>query len=488
MTQDIKRQAVRSVAVTLGAQAVKFALGLVVTMILARLLTPKDYGVVAMVSVITAFVGVFRDGGLSIATVQRAEISDAQLSTLFWINAALGGASAMLLAILSPLVGWLYDDQALVLMVVALAVPFLLGGFTVQLQALLQRQMRFKAIAFIEITTLIVSAAIGILAAAAGWGSWALVTMAIAVAVVNAGQVFLFCRWRPSRPVRGAGVRSMLKFGGELTASRLFDSLACSTDALLLGKMYGPDVLGLYSRAQTLMLQPLAQLMPPLVTVALPVMSRLAETPATLRRVFLDLLQLTAFASSFIAVVIVVGSDWIVGVFLGPRWKEASDILRLLAGPALFLPISTLCLVGITARGEGSTLMRWSLQRNAITLFAIVAGAAWGAKGVAASLSIASVFVLMPFLSSITAKAGLALQSDIWTAIGPGIGVCVVGCGMLYPIKVQLARTSPLTTLFELVVLSGALHLAIMAALPSSRMAIARILRAVPSFRVRREE
>jgi len=199
---DIKTQAVRSVAVTLGAQAIKFFIGLGVTMIMARLLTPKDYGLVAMVGGLTGLVAVFRDGGLSTATVQRADITEAQISTLFWINVALGTGTAMVLALLSPFVAWFYNDSSLVWIVVALAVPFILSGLTAQLQALLQRQMRFKAIAFIEIASLIISAGIGIMAAAAGWGSWALVTMTIASVATNTALVFFFCRWRPSRPVR----------------------------------------------------------------------------------------------------------------------------------------------------------------------------------------------------------------------------------------------------------------------------------------------
>ena len=480
---DIKKQAVRSVAVTLGAQAIKFIIGLGVTMVLARLLTPKDYGVVAMVGVITGFVAIFRDGGLSIANVQRADITEAQISTLFWVNAALGVCTALVLALLSPFVAWFYDDNAMIWLLLALAVPFILGGLTAQLQALLQRQMRFKAIAFIEIAGLVISAAAGITAAAAGWGSWALVTMTVVLAVVNTCLVFFLCRWRPSRPVRGAGVRSMLKFGGELTASKFLDSLACSVDIVLLGKFFAAEMVGLYTRAQTLMLQPLTQIMPPLLNVALPVLSRLAERPESFRRVFLDLLQLTAFASSFITVLLVVGGDWLISIFLGPRWIEVSDILRLMAGPALFIPLSSLCVLSLTAQGKGSSLMRWGLQKNIILIIAIIAGITWGAKGVAGALSIASVFILLPLLNYITAKAGPASLKEIWGATGPGIGSCVLGCGLLYFIRHQLELENPLLGLLTLFFINFVLHALIMGALPSCRAALARIIAVISSSR-----
>lgn len=470
-------------AVTLGAQAIKFFIGLGVTMVLGRLLTPKDYGLVAMVGVITGFISVFKDGGLSTVTVQRASITEAQISTLFWINVALGTGTALLVASLSPFVSWFYNDKSLTWIVVALAVPFILSGLTAQHQALLQREMRFKAIAFIEIASLIISASVGIVTAANGLGSWALVIMSIASAAANTAFVFFICRWRPSRPVRGIGLRSMIKFGGELTVNKFFDSLACSMDSLLLGKFFTADMVGLYTRAQSLMLLPLSQIMPALLSVSLPVMSRLAERSETLKGVFLDLLQLTVFTSSFITVFLVVGADWLIGIFLGPRWMEVSDVLRLLAGPCLFIPLSTLCVASLTARGRGTALMRWSFQKNIITIFAMFAGIAWGAKGVAAALSIASVCILMPILYNITSQSGLASLKEIWGVIGPGVGVCIFACGFFFFIRHQLELENPLIGLLVLSLINGIFHVLIMGTLPSSRRALARTISVISSSR-----
>lgn len=480
---DKKRQAVRSVAVTLAAQAIKFFIGLSVTMVLARLLTPKDYGAVAMVGAFTGFLAVFKDGGLSIATVQRADITEAQISTLFWINVALGVGTALVISLLSPVVGWFYNDNSLILIVLALAVPFVLGGMTAQLQALMQRQMQFKEIAIIDIVSLVISAGVGIFSAYSGWGSWSLVAMTITLTTVNTLLVYYFCRWRPSRPVRGAGVRSLLKFGGEITANKLFDSIACSTDSLLLGKFFTSDMVGLYTRAQTLMLLPLSQLMPPLLSVSLPVMSRLAERPESLKRVFLDLLQLTAFASSFIAVMLFVGADWLISVFLGPNWIETGDILRLLSGPALFIPLSTLCVAILTAQGQGSALVRWSALKNVATIVAMFAGISWGAKGIAAALSITSIFILMPILNSITAKCGPANLKEIWGATGLGALSCAAGCGILFYIRNLLDIENPIIALSVLFLINSIFHGLIMSVFPSCRHSFTRVLNVIKSSR-----
>lgn len=481
--RDLKKQAVNSMTVTLGAQAVKFVIGMGVTMVLGRLLTPKDYGVVAMVGVFTGFVAVFRDGGLSIATIQRPNITEAQITTLFWINVALGGGAAVVVALLSPLVGWFYNDKALVWIVLALSVPFVLGGLTAQLQALLQRQMRFNAIAFIEIASLIVSAGIGVTAAVAGWGSWALVTMTISLTASNTALVFFFCRWRPGRPVRGSGVRPMLKFGGELTANKFFDSVACSLDSLLLGKFYAADTVGIYTRAQTVMLLPFSQIMPALLSVALPVMSRLAETPEAMKKAFLDLLQVTACISSFITVFLVVGADWIIGVFLGPQWTHASDVLRLLAGPTLFIPLSTLYVACLMAQGKGAVLWRWSLLKNIATILAIFAGILWGAAGVAAAISIASLLVLLPILNNVTAKSGVATLKEIWSVTGPALGFCIVGCVFLYVIRLQFELESPILGLFILFLSNVVFHIVAFGAFPSARRSLLRVLKIIMESR-----
>lgn len=480
---DVKKQAVRSVAVTLSAQAIKFVIGLGVTMVLARLLSPADYGVVAIAAAVTGFVAVFRDGGLSIVTVQRAEITDAQISTLFWINVTLGIGLALLVVFLSPVVGWFYNNETLVLIVAALAVPFLLSGLSAQHQALLQRQMRFKAIAVIEIVSLITSAGVGVISALAGWGYWALVTMGITSVATNTALVLLFCRWRPGRPTRGAGVRSMLEFGGELTAMKFFDSLAGSLDSLLIGRFFSAELVGFYTRAQTLMLLPLSQVMPPLLSVSLPVLSRLAERPESLRRVFLDLLQLTVFISSFIAVFLCVGADWLVGILLGSQWLETAEILRLLAGPAFFIPLSTLCVASLTSKGRGTVLLRWSVLKNAITICAILVGVLEGARGVAIALSIASIFFLLPILNKITADADLASLKQIWSTTGVGLLSCTTCSALLYFMRVQIDFENPISGLLILFSANCILHILIIYSFPSSRKSFLRISNIVSSSR-----
>src|SRR5580658_4638140 len=146
---NLKSRTLSSGFVTATSQGIQFILTLASTMALARLLAPRDFGLLAMVSTVTSFLMVFRDAGLSLATVQREGITHAQVSNLFWINVAVSGFVTVLVAAVSPVIAWFYHEPRLVWITLALSINFLLAGLGVQHLALLTRQMRFKAIAVI---------------------------------------------------------------------------------------------------------------------------------------------------------------------------------------------------------------------------------------------------------------------------------------------------------------------------------------------------
>lgn len=181
---DIKGRSVRGGAVTMVAQICKFILQMGSTIVLARLLTPQDYGLVGMVTAVTGFIAALKDMGLSMATVQKAEINHSQVSTLFWVNVALSLFLAVVTAALAPFIAEFYDEPRLSLITLVLASGYIFGGLSVQHQALLNRQMRFTSLAIIDITSMLLGIATAIVL---GWyqtGVWALVFMQLATGVV----------------------------------------------------------------------------------------------------------------------------------------------------------------------------------------------------------------------------------------------------------------------------------------------------------------
>jgi O-antigen/teichoic acid export membrane protein len=325
---DLKGRAARGGAVTLASQTLKFVLSMVVTVVLARLLTPQDYGLIGMVVVVTGFITLFKDIGLASATIQRAEINHQQISTLFWINVGLSLLTMIVTIAIAPLVARFYNEPRLTGITMVFAAGFLFGGLTVQHEALLRRQMRFVALSVIDILSLLAAPMVSIVMALRGFGYWALVFGQLATAITNAVGVWIVCGWRPSRPSRNAGVRSMLAFGGNLTAFGVVNFFARSLDNILIGRFWGATQLGLYARAYQLLILPIEQINAPITAVALPALSRMVDTPERYRQAYVRMLEKVAILTMPGVALMIATSEWVVHILLGPQWMETAYIYR----------------------------------------------------------------------------------------------------------------------------------------------------------------
>jgi O-antigen/teichoic acid export membrane protein len=221
--------------------------------VLARLLTLQDFGLISMVTAFTGLASLFRDMGLSMATVQRPHIDHAQVSTLFWVNVAISVVITSITAMLGPLIAWFYGEPRLKWITIVSAVAFIFGGLTVQHQALLRRQMRFTALAIIDVGSMLAGIIVAITSSLYGAGYWALVLNQLVVGITTAMGVWLLCDWRPGLPVGHSGVRSMLAFGGNLTGANVLNYFVRNFDNILIGWYWGAQQLGLYTRAYQLL-------------------------------------------------------------------------------------------------------------------------------------------------------------------------------------------------------------------------------------------
>ena len=315
----------------LFAQGASFLLRVVSLMVLARLLQPDDFGLVGMVTAITGVLSLFRDFGLSAATVQRVSITDAQASTLFWLNALVGAILTVVALASAPAIAAFYHQPHLVGVTFIVAAGFLFNGFGVQHSALLQRQMRFTALATIELISLVVSTIVAIVFAKVGFGYWALAWMTLCAPIVSTVGLWVAARWVPELPSRGAGIRSMLRFGGTVTLNSFVVYIAYNTEKILLGRVWGPASLGLYGRAYQLSNLPVQQLTNSAGSVAFPMLSRLQSDGARLRRTYLKAHSLVVSHTVPVVITCALFADEIVNTVLGPKWAGTAGILRLLS-------------------------------------------------------------------------------------------------------------------------------------------------------------
>ena len=441
-SKDLKRRTAHGAVVSTVGQATIFVVRTASMIIMARLLLPHEFGLVGMVTAFTGFLGLFRDAGLSMATIQRASVTHGQTSTLFWVNLVVGFALAAASAVAAPLLVLFYREPSLFWVTVALGTSFIFNGAAAQHRAMLQRSMRFATMVGIDIVSLVVGTATGIGAALAGFGYWALVLLNVTPTAVSLIGAWLTTRWVPGRPQRRSGIRSMLWFGGTITLSNVIMYVAYNADKVLLGRFCGAAALGIYGRAYQLINLPIENLNSTLGTVAFPALSRVQEDPERLRRYFLKGYSL------FLAVVLPITmgcalfADDVIRVALGPKWTEAAAVFRLLAPTilafAILNPLSWLML----ASGHAVRSLKIGLLVAPVVILGYAIGISHGPHGVAAGYSIAMLLLVVPVVT--WAKHGtLITWTDVIETIGtPGVSV-LVGAGASWLVAAYLAPLHP---------------------------------------------
>jgi O-antigen/teichoic acid export membrane protein len=396
---DLKEKTIRGGFARLCAQAATFLLRVGSLMILARLLDPKDFGLLSMVTAFTGVLSLFRDFGLSSATVQRATITEEQISTLFWINILVGGALALLTVVSAPMLAAFYHEPRLSAVTIALAAGFLINAAGVQHSALLQREMRFTALAVINIAALILSSAIAILGAKAGYGYWALVAMNIVSPVVITLGLCLTSKWVPGIPRRHVGIRSMIRFGGTITLNTAVVYIASNFEKVLLGRFWGVEAIGIYGRAYQLVNIPTDNLNSAAGEVAFSALSRLQDDPARLRNYFLKGYSAVLALTLPITIACALFAEDIVFVLLGPKWKGAATILRLLAPTILVFAIANPLSWLLTAIGLVERNLKLALFIAPTMIAGYVIAMPYGPKGVAFAYSAVLVLWVVPLIA-----------------------------------------------------------------------------------------
>src|ERR1700752_224775 len=416
---NLGQRTARGGFITIVSQGSKFFLSMVGTFILARLLVPEDYGLVGMVAVVTGFISVFKDLGLSAATIQRSEVNNEQVSTLFWLNVCLSAGLMLVTAALAPAVAGFYGESRLTWINLAYAAGFLFGGLTVQHEALLRRRMQFASLAAAEIISLVISMVVAIALAWKGLRYWALVSSQLTLGFTYLIVIWTACRWRPGLPVRHSGVRSMLAFGGRLTRFSVVNYFARNLDNMLIGRFWGAEQLGLYARAYTLLLLPIDQINTPITSVAVPALSRLKDSPERYRAAYLRLLEKVALLTMPTMAFMIASSEPVIHIVLGKKWLGVSHIFALLGIAGLVQPVASTTGWLFVTQARVSEMFKWGVIGSLITVAGIIAGLKWGAVGVAASYSITVTVFVVPLLLWDVSRTGPVRMKDFSTALAP---------------------------------------------------------------------
>lgn len=414
--RDLKRKSVRGGAMTLASQAVSTVVHLASTVILARMLTPADYGVIAMVTAITSFAGLFRELGLSSAAIQKKDLTTGQQTNLFWLNVAMGATLTTIVAACSPLVSWFYDKPELTIVTIALSFNFLIGSFGAQHGAMLVRNMQFGRKAVASITAGVLSLIVAVAFAYQGWSYWALVASSLTGSLISTTLLFLISPFWPGLPGRGRGIRQMVTFGAHVTAFDLVNYFHRNFDNILIGRFWGVESLGIYSRAYALLMMPVNAIRGPINSIAFPAMSKLLHDRDEYARFGRTTVYITAMVSMPIVSFLFFFSDVVINITLGQKWESVSPIFSMLAVASFIQPACGIRGIVLHSTGNGRRLFIWGIINGVCTTASFSVGVAWGPIGVATGYAITNYLILVPSLRYVFKGTSLTTV-DFFTSI-----------------------------------------------------------------------
>lgn len=439
------------------------------TIVLARLLVPEDFGLVAMASVIIAFVAAFKDAGLAMATVQRENITREQISTLFWLNLALTVCLGAVIVSLAPGVAWFYGRPELLGITIVLGLVFAVSGLSIQHEALLRRHMRFGTLAMIRVGAGVAGITVAITMALAGFGYWALVASQVVSVPISTLAACLACGWIPGLPGRGTGVRGMLQFGGLLASRNILGQVFKRFDDLIIGWQLGATPLGLYSKAYSLLRLPMDQIQGPIAQVAAPALSRLIGDAECFRSAYLRMVSFLVLIKIGIVAFLVAAAENVILFVLGEQWISSATVYRLLGGSALVGAITAGTGLLLIPFGRPGKMLVVAIVTSLLLLPGMVIGLNWGIVGVAAAVSIVPIITVVPRLLYVCHGTPVH-ASDFWRMSWRPLAAALPAGFAVHLIQELLPASVPVAvTLLLQVCLFGGLYIGTLSVLPGGR-------------------
>lgn len=424
--------AARGLLVTGGGQALRILLGMASLVLLSRFLSPADFGMLAIATTITGFVGLLQDFGMTQGVVQRTELRRDVANALFATSATLGVLSCLLIVGIAPMAAWLFGMDQIHDVLLAFSVLPLLGGLGAVHGGLLNRRMRFASLTAIEMVAATASFVVGVALAWAYRSPWAVVCAAVSYGAILCAGNWLATGWIPGRPRFGGDYRETMGFGAGVAGSNFFNFVARNADTLIIARFLGAAPLGIYDRAYKLMMLPLQQVNGPLSRVMLPVLSSLQASPERYRAAYSESATLLMLITHPAMIVAILASDDFVRLALGPGWGEVGLIFAWFGVCSLHQVFTSSLAWIVFSQGRGADATRISAVSSATTLCAFFAGIPWGLQGVVIAYVASDYLIRLPFTWWVVARRGPADLPFLMGLTAPHAFACLACASLLW--------------------------------------------------------
>jgi len=450
VSRDIKRKTLRSSGVKVFSSSASMLIQIVGTVVLARLLTPRDFGLTAMVTAVSLMLQNVGYVGFIEAIIHADQIDHRQVSSLFWLGMRISITIAVLFSAVSPLLAKFYHEPRLVAIAIAFSVGFVFTALMTEHLALIMRRMEFGKVMVSEVLSNIISVVIAVAMALWGFGYWALVARNLSYTISCAAITWIQCPWRPSPVFQLTHTKRYIKYALSTYGNFALNSFGRNLDKILIGWRWGSQELGNYDRAYRLFVLPVGQMVTPLSTVALATLSRLRNDPGQYRRYFLKSLSIIAFIGMLVSAILTVAGRDIIVLLLGPQWTKAGQVFTAF-GPSIGITLiyGTQSWLHLSL-GRPERYLRWSLGALAATALMFVIGLRFGGLGVAIAYGLSYYLLAGPALCYAGKPIGIGLR-HIWHELWRYYVAALVSGGLVWLVMAKwIILGSHLTGLYLL--------------------------------------
>ncbi len=386
-----REKTLSGIAWNAASRVLNIGLQFVITIFLARLLTPADFGLIGMIIVFTGFAHVLSDPGFASALIQKKDIDESHLSSVFWLNILLGILLSVFFLSLSTFVAGFYNEPRLSAIVALIASIFFIQSFKMVPLTLLIRSLEFRKLAVVDTITTLFAGVTAIVLALSGRGVWSLAWQAVVSAFASMIIVWLVSGWKPRLLFEFGAIRELLKFSMNLFGFNVCNYWARNIDNLLIGKFIGSAGLGIYSRAYDILLMPVNQISATVGQVMFPSLSKIKDDKERFRDVYLEAMSGVAFIAFPLMMGLFVVADSFVLALYGEKWSQMIPIVKVFCLLGVIYSIAATAGWIYNSQGRTDLFFRWGLFSNAVVAASIIVGVIIGTPvAVALCFAIAS--------------------------------------------------------------------------------------------------
>ncbi len=369
---------------------------IITSIILARLLAPEDFGLLGMALVFISLVAVFNNFGIGSVIVQKQDLDDGNMSSIFWFSLLIGFLALLIIMAAAPFIAIFFSQSALVPIISVMSLNFIFISLSTVQNSILLKNLKLKKLTFLEVFSTVFSGVLGVSLAFLGYGVWSLVWQSIALNLVYAILLWITNDWTPKLHFDWKDIKSIINFTGNLSGFNLLNYFSRNADKLLIGKFLGATALGYYTVAYTLMLYPLTNISSVLSKVMFPALSQIQHDYSKFRSFYLKSTKYIAFITFPMMLGLFAIADEFVLIVYGEKWAPVIFLIKVLSIIGLVQSIATMVGNIYLSKGRTDWMFRWSILASTIAVGAIFIGLRWGIDGVAVSYAIASILLTYP--------------------------------------------------------------------------------------------